>query len=104
MRIFRRITIGMVLAGVAAPAMAGSVDRENLALCKNGLKNIYGEDSRLKLKSIKQHRKGKQMKIQAISTDGEKQMTTCWVDGEGATRIIDANGAPLETSTLAKAE
>jgi hypothetical protein len=104
MRSFRRITIGMVLAGVAGPAMSATVDRENLALCKNGLKQIYGEDSRLKLKSIKQHRKGKQMRIQAVSADGEKQMTTCWVDDQGALRITDKNGAPLEASALASAE
>jgi hypothetical protein len=104
MRIFRRITIGMVLAGVAGPAMAGAVDRENLAQCKNSLKHIYGEDSRLKLKSIKRHRDGKQMLIQAISGDGEKQMTTCWVDDEGTTRMIDKNGTPLEVSTLAAVE
>lgn len=48
MRIFKRVTIGMVLAGVAAPALASTIDRQGLTHCKSELKRVYGEDSRTK--------------------------------------------------------
>jgi hypothetical protein len=95
MKMFRRITIGMVLAGVALPSMAGSMDREHLAQCKSELKKVYGDDTRLKLKSIKRSRAGNQMRIQAVGSEGGSEMTTCWVDSEGMTNLQDRDGLAL---------
>ena len=92
MKMFRRITIGMVLAGVAGPSMAAGAD---LALCKSELKNIYGEDTRLKLKSIKKQSSGNKMRIQSI-VEGGSYMATCWVDKEGDINVLDKEGVALE--------
>lgn len=97
MRMFRRVTIGMVLAGVAIPSLAANMDREHLTQCKSELKRVYGEDSRMKLKSIKRNRNGNQMKIQAVIPDGENHMTTCWVDRDGVINIVDQDGVALLT-------
>lgn len=95
MKMFRRITIGMVLAGVAGPALAVSNDRDHLALCKSELKKVYGEDTRLKLKSIKKQRGGNKMRIQSI-VDGASYMATCTVDREGGITVLDKDGLALE--------
>jgi hypothetical protein len=95
MKMFRRITIGMVLAGVAGPSIAAGADREDLALCKSELKKIYGEDTRLKLKSIKKQSSGNKMRIQSI-VDGGSYMATCWVDKEGDINVLDKEGVALE--------
>ena len=95
MKMFRRVTIGMVLAGVAAPSLAANVDRENLAQCKSELKRVYGEDSRMKLKSIKRSRQGNQMRIQTSIGDGQLHVATCWVDREGMVNLVDKNGVAL---------
>ena len=95
MKMFRRVTIGMVLAGVALPSAAGNMDREHLTLCKAELKRVYGEDTRTKLKSIKRKSTGNQMRIQAIKPEGGSEMTTCWVDGEGLTNLRDKEGVVL---------
>lgn len=106
MRMFRRVTIGMVLAGVAAPGYAATVDREHLAQCKSDLKGVYGDDTRLKLKSIKRkHRsQGDHMRIQAVSADGERHYPTCWVDSEGATHMVDSDGVALAAPEFDSAE
>ena len=95
MKMFRRVTIGMVLAGVALPSMAGSMDREHLAQCKSELKKVYGDDARLKLKSIKRSRGGNQMRIQAVGSEGGSEMTTCWIDSAGVTNLQDHDGLAL---------
>ena len=94
MKMFRRITIGMVLAGVAGPGLAATANQDDLAQCKSELKRVYGEDTRLKLKSIKKKRDGNQMRIQAIG-GGASHMATCWVDREGVTNMIDKDGVAL---------
>ncbi|MEH6583425.1 MAG: hypothetical protein V7754_15920 [Halioglobus sp.] len=95
MKMFRRVTIGMVLAGVAGPAMATTVDRDHLAQCKSALKSVYGDESRMKLKSIRRSRKGDQMRIQAIEQGGESHITTCWVDRDGEANVLDQDGVAL---------
>lgn len=95
MKMFRRVTIGMVLAGVAGPSLAAGADREDLALCKSELKKIYGEDTRLKLKSIKKQSSGNKMRIQSI-VEGGSYMATCWVDKEGDINVLDKEGVALE--------
>ena len=95
MKMFRRITIGMVLAGVAAPGLAASVDREDLAQCKSQLKRVYGEETRMKLKSIKRSRNGNQMRIQTIVPGAKSEMVTCWVDQDGVANMQDHDGVAL---------
>ena len=95
MKMFRRVTIGMVLAGVAAPSLAASSNNDHLSLCKSELKRVYGEDTRLKLKSIKKKRGGNQMRIQSV-VDGVSSMSTCWVDREGGINLLDREGVAIE--------
>ena len=104
MKMFRRVTIGMVLAGVAGPALAASQDQQHLAQCKSELKRVYGEDSRVKLKSIKRSRNGNQMRIQAVIPDGENQMATCWIDGEGVANLQDQSGVALTVPAFDSAD
>ena len=75
--------------------MAVSADREDLAQCKSELKRVYGEDSRLKLKSMKRSRHGNQMRIQAIIPDAGSEMVTCWVDRDGVANMLDHEGVAL---------
>ncbi|MFK8047589.1 MAG: hypothetical protein AB8B81_04050 [Halioglobus sp.] len=103
MKMFRRVTIGMVLAGVAAPSMAASNNSQHLALCKSELKRVYGEDTRLKLKSIKKKRGGNQMRIQSV-VDGLSSMSTCWVDREGGINLLDREGVAIEVPAYDQAE
>jgi len=86
----------MVLAGVAAPSFASDINREHLSQCKSELKKVYGEESRLKLKSIQRKRnsQGDHLRIQAVA-DGESYMTTCWVDREGRAHVMDKTGVAL---------
>jgi hypothetical protein len=85
----------MVLAGVAAPGLAATVDRENLAQCKSQLKRVYGEETRMKLKSIKRSRNGNQMRIQTIVPGAKSEMITCWVDHDGVANMQDHDGVAL---------
>ncbi len=97
MKMFRRVTIGMVLAGVAAPSLAASNDREDLALCKSDLKKIYGEDTRMKLKSLRKKSGGTQMRIQSF-VDGESYIANCFVNRDGETNLQDSKGVALEAA------
>jgi hypothetical protein len=88
-------TIGLVLTGHAVTAAAGQVDREQLGQCKAELKKVYGDDARVKLKSIKRSRVGNQMRLQAIPAEGGSQMVTCWLDDAGAVNMVDKQGVAL---------
>ena len=89
MKTFTSFAVSMVLASVALPSVAGTHDRENLAQCKAELRKVFGDNSTLKLKSIKRSRNGAHMRIKTVPVDGESQMVTCWVDKEGMTNMID---------------
>jgi len=95
MKMFRRVTIGMVLAGVAAPSMAANANSQHLAQCKSELKRVYGEDTRSKLKSLKRKRSGNHMQIQSV-VDGVRSLSTCWVDREGDINLLDREGVAID--------
>ena len=92
MKIFTSFAVSMVLASAALPSVAGTHDRENLAQCKAELRKVFGDNSTLRLKSIKRSRNGAHMRIKAVPVDGERQMVTCWVDQHGMINMIDKEG------------
>ncbi|MBT4522090.1 MAG: hypothetical protein HOC23_18990 [Halieaceae bacterium] len=92
------LTMGLVMAGATLPAFASSSDNEYLGQCKAGLKAIYGEDTRLKLKSIKRSRAGNQFRIKAIPAQSSSLLVTCWVDDQGKTNLVDKNGVAIRSS------
>ncbi len=95
MKTFTSFAVSMVLASAALPAMAGSQDRENLAQCKSELRKVFGDNTVLKLKSIKRSRNGAQMRIKTIPSGEESQMVSCWVDNEGITNMVDKEGVAI---------
>ena len=95
MKTFTSFAVSMVLASAALPSVAGTHDRENLAQCKAELRKVFGDNSTLKLKSIKRSRDGAHMRIKTVPVDGESQMVTCWVDSEGMTNMIDKEGVAV---------
>jgi hypothetical protein len=92
MKTFTSFAVSMVLASAALPAMAGTHDRENLAQCKSELRKVFGDNTSMKLKSIKRSRDGAHMRIKTLPSGGESQMVTCWIDSEGATNMVDKEG------------
>lgn len=95
MKTFTSFAVSMVLASAALPAMAGTHDRENLAQCKSELRKVFGDNTTMKLKSIKRSRGGAHMRIKTIPVGGESQMVTCWVDSEGMTNMVDKEGVAV---------
>ena len=77
MKTFTSFAVSMVLASAASPSVSGTHDRENLAQCKAELRKVFGDNSTLKLKSIKRSRNGTHMRIKTLPVDGESQMVTC---------------------------
>ena len=95
MKTFTSFAVSMVLASAAVPAIAGTHDREDLAQCKSELRKVFGDNSTMKLKSIKRSRNGAQMRIKTVPADGESRMVTCWVDSEGLANMVDKEGIAL---------
>ena len=95
MKTFTSFAVSMVLASAAVPSIAGTHDRENLAQCKSELRKVFGDNSTMKLKSIKRSRNGAQMRIKTVPKGGESQMVTCWIDSEGVANMIDKEGVAL---------
>jgi len=85
----------MVLASIALPSVAGTHDRENLAQCKSELRKVYGDNTTMKLKSIRRSRAGAQMRIKTIPAGDESRLVTCWIDSEGAANMVDKEGVAL---------
>jgi len=95
MKTFTSFAVSMVLASAAIPSVAGTQDRENLAQCKSELRKVFGDNTVMKLKSIKRSRGGAHMRIKTIPSGSESQMVTCWVDSEGITNVVDKQGVAL---------
>ena len=100
MKTFTSFAVSMVLASAALPSMAGTHDRENLAQCKSELRKVFGEDTRMKLKSIKRRSGDVHMAILARPAEGESQLVTCWVDNTGLTNMVDKEGVALAAPML----
>jgi hypothetical protein len=97
MKTFTSFAVSMVLASAAMPSIAGTHDRENLAQCKSELRKVFGDNSSMKLKSIKRSRGNAQMRIKTVPAGGESQMVTCWIDSEGTANMVNKEGVALTT-------
>ncbi len=95
MKTFTSFAVSMVLASAALPAMAGTHDRENLAQCKSELRKVFGDNTTMKLKSIRRSRGGAHMRIKTIPFGSESRMVTCWIDNEGMTNMVDKEGVAV---------
>jgi len=95
MKTFTSFAVSMVLASAALPAMAGQKDNENLTQCKSELRKVFGENTRLNLKSMKRSSGSIHMRILARPAGSESQMVTCWVDSSGLTNVVDKEGVAL---------
>ena len=94
MKTLKAVTASIVIACAAVPAWAGSSHNQDLALCKSELKAIYGQDTRIKLKSIRNGRPA-QLRIQAIPSEGDSTLVKCWNDGNGGVNLEDNDGVAL---------
>lgn len=87
-------TAALLIGSASLPALAGSKEQQQLAQCKEQLAGIYGEDARLRLKSM-QSGKVRKMRIQAIPAGGESNLVVCWVDSEQRVHLEDRDGVAL---------
>jgi hypothetical protein len=104
MRTLTSLAVSLVLASAALPAAAGQKDNENLTQCKSELRKVFGDNTRMKLKSMKRSSGNVHMRIQAKPADGESQMVTCWVDSSGLTNLVDKAGVALTTPAMENGE
>ena len=88
-------TLGVVLAASAVSAFAGSADRENLAQCKADLKAHYGDDTRLRLRSIKRSSGETHMRMMVKPAEGENTLIVCSVSRDGVSSLADSEGVAL---------
>lgn len=87
--------VGVVMAGLAVSAMAAKQDRAHLAQCKADIQAVYGEETRTKLKGVKNGRSGTSMRIQTIPAAGESMVLTCTVDRDGVSNLMNSEGVAL---------
>ena len=89
------MTVGVVLAASALSAFAGNPDRENLAQCKADVKSYYGEDTRLRLRSIKRSSGETHMRMMVKPAAGENTLVVCSVGRDGVSSLADSEGVAL---------
>ncbi len=91
-------TLGVVLAAGAVSAFAGSQDRENLAQCKADVKAFYGDDTRIRLRSIKHSSGDAHMRLMVTPKGGDNTLVVCSVTRDGASSLADRDGVALAAS------
>jgi len=88
-------TLGLVLAGGTASALAGKEARDNLARCKADIAALHGDHTRMRLRSIKRGAADTQMRLMVTPRDGGNQVVICTVDRDGAVQLADRDGVAL---------
>ena len=80
------------LAVLGAPAQAGQ--EAQLAQCKAALASVYGEDARVKLRSISRGREGK-MRLKVVPAAADSLVANCWIGADGTVRLEDRDGMAI---------
>ena len=88
-------TLGVCLAAAAASSLAGQADRENLAQCKTDVKAHYGDDTRMRLRSIKRSSGETHMRMMVKPAGGENTLVVCSVGRDGVSSLADSEGVAL---------
>lgn len=91
-------TLGIILAAGAVSAFAGKKDQENLAQCKADVKSYYGDDTRMRLRSIKRGDGETHMRLMVSAAAGNT-LVVCSVDQNGASSLADGDGVALIASS-----
>ena len=91
-------SLGIILATGAVSAFAGKKDQENLAQCKADVKAHYGEQTRMRLRSIKRGEEETHMRLMVSAPEGNT-LVVCSVDAAGASSLADRDGVALVTNT-----
>ncbi len=89
------LTVGAVslqLALLGAQAQAGQ--EEQLAQCKAALASVYGDDTRVKLRSISRGRDAK-MRLKVVPADADSVVANCWISADGTVRLEDRDGMAI---------
>ncbi len=101
-------TLGVVLAAGAVSAFAGSQDRENLTQCKADVKSFYGEDTRMRLRSIKRSSGQSHLRLMVTPQGGDNTLVVCSVTRDGVSTLADRDGvalaAPVQEEKVSLAE
>ena len=88
-------TLGIILATGAVSALAGKEDRENLAQCKADIGALYGDNTRMRLRSIKRGAAATQLRLMVTPRDAGNLVVVCSVDREGTVHLADRDGIAL---------
>ena len=88
-------TLGVVLAAGAVSAFAGKDDRENLAQCKADVKAYYGDQTRMRLRSIKQRSGESHLTMMVTPKGGNNTVVVCAVDRDGMSSLATRDGVAL---------
>ena len=86
--------LGVVLATSAVSAFAGKKDQENLAQCKADVKAYYGEDTRMRLRSIKRSSGETHLRLM-VGADSGNTLVVCSVSRDGISSLADSEGVAL---------
>ena len=99
----KMVGLGKRMALVLSPVLlvqAGVVQAdtaEQLAVCKNALKALYGEETRVRMYGTKSYRGVETLKLK-VTPEGDSSMTLqCSSDNESGERVVlkDKNGDTL---------
>jgi len=89
-------TLGVVLAAGAASALADRQDRAHLTQCKADIAAYYGEDTRMRLRSIRRAAGETHLRLTVTPDGGGNRVVVCSVSrGDGASSLADGDGMAL---------
>ncbi|MEM1188621.1 MAG: hypothetical protein AAGI72_08850 [Pseudomonadota bacterium] len=94
-------TLGVLLALGAVSALAGKQDRENLEHCKADINVLYGDGTRVRLRSIKREETRTELRMMVTPRGAGNQVVVCAVSPDGSTQLSDRAGIALRASEAA---
>ncbi len=88
-------TLGVILATGAVSALAGKQDRESLEHCKADISAVYGDNTRVRLRSIKRGESLTEMRMMVTPRGAGNQVVVCAVSADGSTQLSDRDGVAI---------
>lgn len=87
--------LGTILIFSAASALAGKQDRLALEQCKADLNVLYGDSTRVRLRSIKRDDEETDFRLMVKAGGGGNHVVICTVSSDGVSRLADQDGMAL---------
>jgi hypothetical protein len=89
------MTLGVLLSAMAVSAFAAQDDRENLAQCKADINAYYGDETRTRLRSIRQRSGEAELRLMVTTKGSSNTLVVCRVTSEGISRLENGDGVAL---------